>query len=271
MSRTRTAAHLAALVAILLVWAAPSSVSALGLGYTIEMHDVTISGDAGRLDTSASFPVHRIRIVDTTGRLFSVFAAAVPTSIEAQDDGSELWTFEYQQFGAGPRITLEYAWMSDDALEVDIQGVGVEGQETEYREFRFSFGYLMAFRYLYLDMDFLDFIFGSGMEGDDMEYEVGAWRIGAELGPHFGPLRTGLFFDLDLTSTVDGIFEGTAVGFSWGPALHVDLPYFTVDLEYEIYRGPTCVVEPYYDGEGNKLGFEEYEGTAFNAAMSFEF
>jgi len=190
--------------------------------------------------------------------------------MEEQYDGSEVWTWEYQQYGAGPRITLEYAWMSDDALEVDIDGVGVEAQKTEYQEFRFSFGYLMALPYVYLDIDFLDFVFGSGMEGDDMEFDIGAWRIGAEFGPHFGPFRLGLFLDLDLTAAVDALFDGTAAGCSWGPAIHFDMPYVTLDIEYEIYGGPTGM-EPYYDGEGNKIGFESFEGTAVNAALSFEF
>ena len=142
----------------------PRTTHAFGLGYGYEFAQAKFEADPGLPHTKVEWPTHRLALVDTTGRLATLFASAAATDYERTEQRSdfaiyttETWTGRYVPMSAGTRVVISYAW---SGAEVDAQREGgpVERQKLDFSEFRLQLGGLVPMTPLYVDLDVVDLI-----------------------------------------------------------------------------------------------------------------
>lgn len=239
---------------LLVALALPDGASALGGGYTHELHQVEFEGHEQR-GVKAEYPLHRVTILDTSGILGTLLASGVATAATREVTHSpgqitEVWTAQYRPASAGFRVLLEYAWL-DAEVDVQEEGSAVGRSRAEYTEFRLAAGGLVPLSPMYVDFNGLDLIWrdltGAG------RIDQFAWELDTEVGLLYGPLRGGVLGEVELVSLVDWAFEDAPLGYAYGLAGHFDLKPLLLSVRWREYVVPTGF--PGGRGEGRSLSF----------------
>lgn len=244
---------LSALIAGTLL-ASPGAASAMGFGYAFEMHQLrhrVVNGP----DVKLEMPVHRIKLIDSTGLLATILASArydreVEIS-EYQRKTTETFWSEYTPMPRGIRVQLVYAFNGSDA-DAQVEGGPVDSVATEYREFRFAVGAQLPADQFYVDFDMIDMV-SRDLSGPT-RIDKFAWNINLEAGGYAGPLRIGLRGELDLVSAVESIFDGYPLASAWGVAAYYDTPVGSLTALWRSYTRAADDLGGVADGRSITIG-----------------
>lgn len=217
---------------------APSAAHALGAGYHFEMHQFEIDSlytSTGK--TKVQLPVHRVRILDSSG-LFATLIASARYDREVEESAyrrktTETYWGEYTPMPRGIRVILDYAFY-DGGADTQYEGEPKTEVDAEYSEFRFAVGAQFPLEHLYIDFDIIDMISRDLTGPDRIDYF--AWQINGEFGGYFGPLRVGLRGESDLVSVVDSLFDDQPAGYAWGISSYIDFEYGSIAAGWRSYR-----------------------------------
>lgn len=233
----------------------PSAAQAFGVGYGIEMHQIHVKQPDQKADTKLVLPVHRLRLIDTSGLFATIIASArYDRDVDVNGDTittTETFSSEYTPMPRGIRVALEYAWYGGD---VDAQEAGGPVLEVpaDFGEFRFTVGALLPLEGFYVDFDLVDIVLRDLSTPAYIDH--GAWNIDFEIGRYYGPIRAGVRSELDLISAVDAAFDDLPLEWALGVASYFDFEYGSVALIWRTYtrraddRGGTA------DGRSISLG-----------------
>lgn len=214
----------------------PTVAGAFGLGYAYELHQFEHRRIEGQPNVKVQLPVHRVKIIDSTGLLASIIASTrydrkVVTKRYSTTTTETFWS-EYTPMPQGMRVQLVHAWSGAD---VDTQRTGgpVEEVTAAYSEWRFAVGGQFADENLYIDFDFIDMVWRDLTGPTRIDRFM--WNFNLEAGVYADRVRVGLRGEADLFSAVDSIFDGLPWGNAWGVASYYDMPLGSLSLVWRSY------------------------------------